>query len=617
MRKMEKLLAAVLSVGMLASCSSSTPTSTPSATASASSSTASIADGEYEGEATGNNGPVDVKVTIKDGAISNVEVTNNSESQGIGDVAIEKVSSDIVAHQTTNVDNVTGATITASAVKTAVRNALESAGASKDDFSEKVEVEKIADTRKMDADVVVIGAGGGGVAAAVKAADEGAKVILVEKNDMVGGDTMCNAGTLIATGSKFQKEKLNETKDSPELAYEDIMRIGLNKNDPELVKMISESIGSTVDWLVDDMKVPYDVAATQYPDHSANRQIGVVGRSYAFFDVMTKNFSDRGGELLLGTKATKLLTDDSGAVTGVECEDRQGTIDITAKVTIDAAGEFGANSSLLPDSLSGYMFYGRTTDMGDGLQLGEDVGADTINMDLVKVYPQGVETVKNRALAATASSTAATKDHGAIYVNTKGDRVIKETGTLAEITEATVAQDDKILYLIMDEDAWKAYVDKSLEDKLVASEDDLYKWESIENDGKPVLAEGTDLAELAKTMGIDSDELAKTVEEYNKACAEGKDAFGKENPVALKEGGKYYVVEQRPRFCTTLGGLKANTDMQILDKDGNPIQNFYGAGSVVGGANGADSMTAMMNSWAIGSGVVAGENAAKAATESK
>ncbi|MCI6704996.1 MAG: FMN-binding protein, partial [Erysipelotrichaceae bacterium] len=134
MRKMEKLLAAVLSVGMLASCSSSTPTSTLSATASASTGSASIADGEYEGEATGNNGPVDVKVTIKDGAISNVEVTNNSESQGIGDVAIEKVSSDIVAHQTTNVDNVTGATITASAVKTAVRNALESAGASKDDF---------------------------------------------------------------------------------------------------------------------------------------------------------------------------------------------------------------------------------------------------------------------------------------------------------------------------------------------------------------------------------------------------------------------------------------------------------------------------------------------------
>lgn len=604
MSKIKRSIAAVLTLAMLAGCGSSTA-STKTST--------SVKDGEYEGSADGNNGPVNVKVTIKDSKIDKVEVTDNVETQGIGDVAVEKVPEEIVKDQSTEVDNVAGATITTAAIKSAVRNALESAGASDSDFSSEPEETKDSDTRTMDTDVVVIGAGGGGMAAAVKAADEGAKVILVEKNDMIGGDTMCNAGTLIATGSKFQKEKLNENNDSPELAYDDIMRIGLNKNDPTLVKMITETIGSTVDWLVDDMKVPYDVAATQYPDHSANRQIGVVGRSYKFFEVMEKNFEDKGGQLLLGTKATKLLTDDSGAVTGVECEDKEGTIDITAKVTINAAGGFGANSKLLPSSLSGYMFYGRTTDMGDGLELGESVGADTINLDLVKVYPQGVETVPNRALAATASSTAATNGHGAIYVNTKGDRVVKETGTLAEITDATVAQDDKILYLIMDEDAWSAYVDKSLEDKLVASEDDLYKWEDIENDGKPVLAEGTDLSKLAETMGIDADELAKTVEQYNQDAANGTDALGKENPVALKDGGKYYVVEQRPRFCTTLGGLKANENMQILDKDGNPIANFYGAGSVVGGANGADSMTAMMNSWAIGSGVVAGDKAAQAA----
>ena len=610
---MKKLCAVLLCAAMLAGCGSAGAQASAAASqeASASAAAATVADGTYTGTAAGNNGPISVSVTVTDGKIADVQVTDNVETQGIGDVAVEQIPQAMVTNNTLNVDNVTGATVTSAAIKAACRDALKDADPSGDAFNTPVETQKISETRTMEADVVVIGAGGGGVAAATKAADMGKSVILVEKNDMVGGDTMCNAGTLIATGSKFQKEKLGENNDSPELAYDDIMRIGLNKNDPVLVKMITETIGSTVDWLVDDMKVPYDVAATQYPDHSANRQIGVVGRSYEFFQVMVKNFEDRGGQLLLGTKAVKLLTDADGNVTGVECEDKQGTIDITAKATIDAAGGFGANTSLLPDSLSGYMFYGRTTDMGDGLNLGTEVGADTINMDLVKVYPQGVETVPGRALAATASSTAATNGHGAIYVNTKGDRVVKETGTLADITNATVAQDDKILYLIMDEDAWKAYVDKSLEDKLVASEDDLYKWESIENDGRPVLAQGTDLSELAKTMGIDADELAKAVEQYNADCAAGTDAFGKENPVALAEGGTYYVVEQRPRFCTTLGGLKANENMQILNTSGEPIGNLYGAGSVVGGANGADSMTAMMNSWAIGSGVVAGEKAAE------
>lgn len=606
--KKRRLLSAFLCAAMLAGCSGSS-------TAVATTTPVSIPDGVYEGTGTGNNGPISVSVTVKDNKLTDVEVTSNTETQGIGDVAVAKVPQDMVDNNTFSVDNVSGATVTTVGIESACRDALKDVDPDGTAFNTDVETEKDSETREMSADIVVIGAGGGGMAAATKAASMGKSVILIEKNDMVGGDTMCNAGTLIATGSKFQKEKLGEENDSPELAYDDIMRIGLNKNDPVLVKMITETIGSTVDWLIDDMKVPYDVAQTQYPDHSAKRQIGVVGRSYEFFKVMTDNFENLGGQLLLGTKATKLLTDDSGAVTGVECEDSKGKIDITAKTTIDAAGGFGANTKMLPDSLNGYMFYGRTTDLGDGLNLGTDVGADTINLDLVKVYPQGVETVPGRALAATASSTAATNGHGAIYVNTKGDRVVKETGTLAEITNATVAQDDKILYLVMDEDAWQTYVQKSLEDKLVASADDLTKWESIENDGKPVLASGTDLSALAKTMGIDADELQKTVDQYNSDCGSGTDAFGKENPVALATGGTYYVVEQRPRFCTTLGGLKANENMQILDKSGNPITNLYGAGSVVGGANGADSMTAMMNSWAIGSGVVAGQKAAESITD--
>ena len=59
------------------------------------------------------------------------------------------------------------------------------------------------------------------------------------------------------------------------------------------------------------------------------------------------------------------------------------------------------------------------------------------------------------------------------------------------------------------------------------------------------------------------------------------------------------------RYQTTLGGLRAGEGMRILDKNGKPIEGLYGAGCVVGGANGADSMTAMMNSWAIVSGVIA------------
>ena len=70
-------------------------------------------------------------------------------------------------------------------------------------------------------------------------------------------------------------------------------------------------------------------------------------------------------------------------------------------------------------------------------------------------------------------------------------------------------------------------------------------------------------------------------------------------------------MEQKGRYQTTLGGLKADAQMRILREDSKPIGNLYGAGSVVGGANGADALTTLKNTWVIGSGYVAAESALK------
>ncbi len=76
------------------------------------------------------------------------------------------------------------------------------------------------------------------------------------------------------------------------------------------------------------------------------------------------------------------------------------------------------------------------------------------------------------------------------------------------------------------------------------------------------------------------------------------------------EGNTYYVIEQKLRFCTTLGGYVTNNRMQLLDKSIKPVANFFAAGEVIGGANGRDPMPSMMNSWAYASGFVAGTEAA-------
>lgn len=574
---------------------------------------AAMTDGTYTGEGKGRNGTITVEVTVKAGKLDAVKVVKHTETVGISDAAVADFPKAIVAAQSTAVDAVAGATMTSEGIRAAVAQAIQKAGGDPAQFATAVVKKKAAKKLvKENADIVVVGAGGSGISAAVKAETLGAKVILIEKMPVIGGATALNAGTLIATGSKYQREVMKETKDSPELAYKDIFTVGKNRNDPTLVKMVTERVGGVVDWLIYDMKIPYGPAATQYPDHSANRQLGVTGRSVNYLNLMREKFLGMGGKLMLQTRAQELIRDDAGKVVGVRATDKDGnTVELTSKAVILASGGYGAVKSMLPKEMSNYVFYGLDSETGDGYKMATAIGAGTINLDLVKMYPQGVETVPGHGLAATASSTDTMKKSGAIYVNKLGQRYVDENAALGVLTDKTVAQPDHIAYIVMDAKAWKEYVRKSLEDKLVPNEETLMTWTKIVNNGRPVMAVSDNLAEAAKTMGVDAEGLAKTVAHWNDMVKTGKDTdFNRKITGGLGEG-PYYIVEQKVRYQTTLGGLKADADLRILDKAGKPIPGLYGAGCVVGGANGADSLTAMMNSWAIVSGVVSAESAVK------
>ena len=574
---------------------------------------AAMTDGTYTGEGKGRNGTITVEVTVKAGKLDAVKVVKHTETVGISDAAVADFPKAIVAAQSTAVDAVAGATMTSEGIRAAVAQAIQKAGGDPAQFATAVVKKKAAKKLvKENADIVVVGAGGSGISAAVKAETLGANVILIEKMPVIGGATALNAGTLIATGSKYQREVMKETKDSPELAYKDIFTVGKNRNDPTLVKMVTERVGGVVDWLIYDMKIPYGPAATQYPDHSANRQLGVTGRSVNYLNLMREKFLGMGGKLMLQTRAQELIRDDAGKVVGVRATDKDGnTVELTSKAVILASGGYGAVKSMLPKEMSNYVFYGLDSETGDGYKMATAIGAGTINLDLVKMYPQGVETVPGHGLAATASSTDTMKKSGAIYVNKLGQRYVDENAALGVLTDKTVAQPDHIAYIVMDAKAWKEYVAKSLEDKLVPNEKTLMTWTKIVNNGRPVMAVSDNLAEAAKTMGVDAEGLAKTVAHWNDMVKAGKDTdFNRKITGGLGEG-PYYIVEQKVRYQTTLGGLKADADLRILDKAGKPIPGLYGAGCVVGGANGADSLTAMMNSWAIVSGVVSAESAVK------
>ncbi len=601
-RNLHRLTAAAAAVLMLTACATSTEEP------------AGVKDGVYTGTGFGRGGEITSEVTFKNGRIVDVKVVKHTETVGVSDKAITEVPARIVAGNSTNVDVVTGATLTSNGIRASVADAIENAGGDSSAFSQYVKTKHdtsmIPDT--VTTDVLVVGGGAAGITAAVRAAGQGAKVILIEKMPAIGGDTQLNAGTLIATGSRYQREVMKETKDSPKLAYQDILKAGKYKNDKALALMTAQKAGGVVDWLIDELKIPYGPAATQYPDHSASRQLGVTGRSVNFLKLMSGKLAEKGGVILTDTRAQEFVTDAKGNVTGVKATLADGRwVTFDAKSVILASGGYGANSALLPAKVKEGLFYGLDSDSGDGLKMGEKIGAATINLDLVKQYPQGVETMPGHGLAATASSTDTMKKSGAIYVNLDGKRVVDELQGLGKLTDVSLAQKKSMLFIVMDQAAWKQYVAKSLEDKLVPNEETLDGWANIVNNGHPVMATSMSLKEAASKMGIDGEALEKTVARWNGFVAAGRDAdFGRKVLMPLSEG-PWHIVEQKVRFCTTLGGLKADTGLAILAKSGRPIGNLYGAGCVVGGANGADSMTAMMNSWAVISGAVAADSAVK------
>ena len=145
----------------------------------------------------------------------------------------------------------------------------------------------------------------------------------------------------------------------------------------------------------------------------------------------------------------------------------------------------------------------------------------------------------------------------------------------------------------------------------------------LANDGKsaPLFVKGATIDEVAKKAGINAEALKATVAKYNGFVKAKKDAdFGR--PVEYMKAeiaaeGPYYIVEQKPRFATTMGGVCTDDNLNLVKTDGTVIPNLYGAGEIVGGVMGDDSPAGANVGWALTSGRVAADAMAAAILEGR
>lgn len=569
--------------------------------------------GIYKASAPGMGGPVEVTVEFSKDAITSITVSPNKETPGIGSTAVEQLPDAITKNQSLGVDSISGATRTSSAIKAAVADCVKQAGGDPDALA-LVPIKKTAGSKKsLETDLLIVGAGGAGQVASIRASQLGKKVILVEKMPFVGGAAAINGGAVVIQGSKLQRE-LGVLDDSPEIMRQDLLKNGHQKNDLGKLSLYVNRIGPTIDWLLDTgLKIDTKAGFTNEAEYSKPRCIRWVGGAPANMKLMFDLVKQSGTQVFTGTRVEKLL-EEHGRVVGVEAEGTDGTkYTIRSRAVLLATGGFGYAKDLLTGNLKQSLYYGPVSSTGDGHKMAKAVGAKLQMMDLGKIYPNGVEVAPGIAKSTIWANKNAFEKGSGILIAKTGKRVISETASNNAIKNVELKQPKSMLYILMDQPTFELFK-KGLNIGGI-TEGEINTW--IAQDGKksPLLVKAETIEAAAEKLGINAKNLVAEAAAYNGFVKAGKDAaFDRPTKFMTKTistEGPFYIIEQQPRFATTMGGVVTNDDFNVLDDKGNKIEGLFAAGELVGGAMGDDSPPGGNMGWAVTSGRLAAEGAVK------
>ena len=583
--------------------------------------------GTYHASAEGKFGPIAVDVTFSETAITGVIVGEHEETAFISDRALQEIPAAIVERQTLDIDSITGATLTSSALVRAVSDCVEQAGgdpAALSGASSDSEPAGAAPVeQELEADVVIVGAGASGMVAAISAARMGAsKVILLEKSCNVGGNALVSGGYLEYVNApdelredmtpSYEAELADELAQAPDyLPAEDLEKLmaeyeawkesGSTKvfdsiylhalqyalqgegSYDEMLKT-AENIAALDEWLVSEdfgFKSLCGIVGYSWSRWTSPKQ-GVCGQGYFTFyaDEIERNAYPV--EIYLNTPATELIVED-GTVAGVVAQGEDGTTYRVrgAQGVILATGGFSGSPDMLREYNTMWPFkedeyipttncYGHT---GDGITMGLAAGGTVALMDVQMPFPMA--DCKNWT-----DETTVGDDVDCVIVNKEGKRFMNEVLDRYTMTENIMAQTDQMMFMVTDADTCR-----------VDGENNRYGHSLQRLIDQGQLYRADTLEELAEQMGCDPAVLVDTVERYNEAARSGEDpefgrtTFSELSPV---EKAPFYASPRTWAMHITVGGLVVDIHdgYKVLDEAGQPIPGLRAIGETIVGSCG-------------------------------
>ena len=467
------------------------------------------------------------------------------------------------------------------------------------------------DLESLEAQIIVIGCGGTGLAAALAACERGAKVILLEKRGAPGGNTALARGIFAAESPVQKRMKIEAQRDK---LFEIAMSYSHWKIDPKIVRAFVDKSGDTIGWL-EKYGMEFEDILHYYPNQVPRVFHVPKGRGAALVKFLVKLCRDRGVRMLFYTSAKKILTNKWGEITGVLAASKGKEFGISAKNVIIATGGYGGNRELLKKYYHDYtedLCLHGMPNMGDGLLMAEEIGAATEGL--------GILHLRGPRFAASSYIAVVAEEPNTIWVNKKGERFIDEAIAFywPESGNALNRQPDKISYTLFDEGIKQGFIEKGLI-KGVARFPIGMKMTKLEEELDQHLAEGAikisnSWEEIAKWIGAPPKFLKSTIRDYNSYCDEGYDRVFMKDRKFLQplRTPPYYALKCVQSFHGTIGGIKINHRMEVLDQHGNPIPGLYAGGIDTGGWESDTYCITLSGSafgFALNSGRIAGENA--------
>ena len=415
------------------------------------------------------------------------------------------------------------------------------------------------------ADVIVVGAGLAGLSAAVSAREAGARrVLILEKDVMIGGHSIMSSGYFNAVDPKRQKP-LGIT-DSPALMEKQSLQVGGDTASPILMRRLAESSSEVLQWLEAHGVHWSDQVFESYSSFQRRGHISSPVRAgYDYVMALLECAHRLDVKILLGHRAERLIT-ENGHIVGAAgvCRGCQA-FEARAHAVILATGGFAANTALLENALGPYAATLRSsantrgilTDgaAGDGILMARAVGAKIVNMDSVLLVPYNGGRVTGYV-------------GGDIYLTKEGRRFIDEGASWLALRQALQNLPDGKMWVLTDSGTVKNN-DFSL--KLMTG----------------AVREAATLDEAAKGIGCNPAVLEETVRQYNHSVHIGRDeAFGKTTMLKVLDEPPFYYGEERLNIHSTEGGVAIDTQARVLNQSEEPLLGLFAAGETVGNLHG-------------------------------